>query len=151
MIIDTIDNWREYAQGDPRLRPGFVFITETFEPSMKDGRYDLPDGAGYANVESYQTRPAAEGKFEAHRKYADIQYLLTGAEVIEWSPLSGLEVVDPYGEQRDAGFYRASGDVTCLVLTPRRFAVFFPPDAHKPGCAIAEPVDVRKIIAKIRL
>jgi len=151
MIIDAIENWRQYALNDPQLRPGFEFITATFNDTMEDGRYDLPGDAGYVNVESYDTSPADERKFEAHRKHIDIQYVLAGEEIIQWAPVPELAVVEAYSEDRDAGFYRNTGSATGLFLPPRRFAVFYPSDAHKPGCSIAGPVRVRKIIAKIRL
>jgi len=150
MIIDQIENWRDYVCLHPGLEAGFRFIAETFGEPMEDGRYEL-SGGGYANVESYRSAPAEERKFEAHRKYVDIQVVVSGEEIIEWSPLSALDVEEDYQEERDAGFYRGVAGVTPVRLGPGRFAVFFPGDGHKPGCCVGEPVDVRKIVAKIRL
>lgn len=151
MILDVIGNWRECVGVDSRLWPGFLFISEQFQPSMKDGRYEFAGGTGYANVESYRTGPAAERKFEAHRKHIDIQYILAGEEMIQWAPITDLGVVTPYSEEKDAGFWESRSPVTQLVLTAGRFAVFFPSDAHKPGCHLSGPAAVRKIVAKIRL
>ncbi|NOZ20217.1 MAG: DUF386 domain-containing protein [Planctomycetes bacterium] len=151
MIIDLIENWRDCVCLLPGLEAGFRFIAETFSASMGDGRYELPDGQGYVNLESYRTLPAAERRFEAHRKYADIQVVASGEEMIEWLPVSMLDVEEAHSEDRDAGFYRGAGDATRLHLVPGCFVVFFPGDGHKPGCCVAGPMDVRKIVAKVRL
>ncbi|MEW6357874.1 MAG: YhcH/YjgK/YiaL family protein [Planctomycetota bacterium] len=151
MIIDELGNWRNYVCLHPGLEEGFTFLVKTFNKSMQDGRYELAGGRGYANVESYRTFRAEGRRFEAHRKYADIQTVVSGEEIIEWAPVPALDVVEVYSEDRDAAFYQGAGGITRLHLTAGRFAIFFPSDAHKPGCSVDGPRDVRKIVVKIKL
>lgn len=44
-----------------------------------DGRYDIEDGL-YVNVMTYSPRSAEGATFETHRKWADLQYILSGSE-----------------------------------------------------------------------
>jgi YhcH/YjgK/YiaL family protein len=116
-----------------------------------DGRHEIDGDALFALVQSYTTTPAAERKLEHHRKYADIQFLLVGEEIIEHAPLEGLAVDTPYQAEKDFGLVRDAAGRSAVVLKPGSFGIYFPEDAHKPGCSIHEPAPVRKVVVKVRL
>lgn len=102
-------------------------------------------------VQHYQTQPAANRKFEGHRKNIDIQYMVHGRETIYWSPAVGLPVATEYSVERDHLSYGESTFATPLRLSGGQFAVFFPGDAHKTGCAWQSPEAVTKFIVKVQL
>lgn len=59
---------------------------EEFDPcEYKDGRYEFCDGI-YVNIETYVTYPRIERKFESHEKYIDIQYMISGREIVTVAP-----------------------------------------------------------------
>ena len=45
------------------------------------GKYDLENGA-YVSVQEYTTKARSEAKYEAHKKFIDIQMILSGKELI---------------------------------------------------------------------
>ncbi|MBI5178274.1 MAG: YhcH/YjgK/YiaL family protein [Nitrospinae bacterium] len=149
MILDSLENGSRYFPARSAMRAGLDFINKARAENPPDGRYDLDGENLYAIIQSYATAPVAEKLPESHRKYADIQSLLSGEEAIGWHPVEKLEVDTPYSEEKDIMFYRNAHGETLLLLVPGLFAVFYPHDAHKPGCSIDAPRDVRKIVVKV--
>lgn len=148
MILDTLDNWQRYSWGRDRLVKAFQFL-ESFDASQADGRYDIDGEDVFCSVATYETNPRAGREFEAHRVYADIQYMLDGAESILWAPLPELSVTKPYVP--DIEFYGLTPGATEVILSKGRFCVLFPQDAHAPSLACDAPSTVRKAVVKVRV
>ena len=51
-------------------------------------RYDIDGDNLYATVSEYITKNEEDAKFEAHQKYIDIQYVISGKEIMSIAPLS---------------------------------------------------------------
>lgn len=151
MIFDTPQNASRYFPKNSPFQRGIAFIEKALAEGIADGRHDLDGDACYAMVQRYETAPAAGKRPETHRRYADIQAVIEGEEIIEWLPAAGLVTDTPYVEENDIAFYRDAPGATPLPMRPGLFAVFYPEDAHKPGCASAAPAAVRKIVVKVLL
>jgi len=148
MILDSLPQWRRYAALNARLAKAFAFL-EQATPDTTDGRHEIDGDAVFALVQRYQTRPAA-GPLEAHRRYADVQYIVRGREVIQWAPLASLTTVArPYDDKQDAGLFVADVEVVPMTLSAGQFMILFPDDAHAPCCAWAEPEPVVKVVVKV--
>lgn len=150
MISDTLSSAALYSAVHPRFAPGFDFLRQ-LPAGIADGRYELDGDNLFALVQSYTTTPAAERKLEHHRVYADIQYVFGGEEIIEHAPLPGLPVETAYIEAKDYGLVRDPAERSSVILRPGTWAIFFPQDAHKPGCSLRGPSAVRKVVVKVRL
>lgn len=151
MILDQLENGRIYS-ASPVWKKAFDFL-DTLANSCSDGRYDIEGDDVFALIMSYQTRLPDGAQFEAHRNYLDIQVMLSGFEICEWSPVTGLSVKVPYDREKDAEFYdRLQPGTARIELVPGMFVAFFPGDAHLPTLISgAEPVAVKKAVVKIRL
>ena len=150
MIVGQLENWKN-TQGTGRLAKGFHFLEKAARQDFEDGRHLIDEERVFASIASYTTRPLDACRFEAHRRYIDIQYLLRGREYIFAAPVSELQPLDPFSESRDAGFYSSTSTCHRLLMVPGTFAVFFPEDAHMPGVAIEEAEEVRKVVVKIEV
>jgi biofilm protein TabA len=150
MISDILAAAEFYSPAHPRLAAGFGFLRNV-RPDIADGRHEIDGDRVFALVQSYTTTPAAERKLEHHRKYADIQFLFAGEEVIEHAPLNGLPVDTVYDASKDYGLVRDPAERSRVVLHPGTWAIFLPQDAHKPGCAVSAPTAVRKVVVKVLL
>lgn len=151
MIFDNILNCGRYAKYDPSLERAFDFIKKAVEEGYDVGRYEiLPDGEMYAFVQEYNSKPECECSFEGHRRYIDVQFLISGCEQIDIIDLSRSESKVKYDVERDIEFFVASSAVTSLVLADGDFGVFYPNDIHRPGMAYADSSPVRKIVVKIK-
>jgi biofilm protein TabA len=100
-----------------------------------------------AVLQEYTTRPRAQGRWEAHRAFWDLQLVLRGAEHFGWAPLEDLVVREPFDESRDVVFLDGSGEF--VTLSAGRFALVAPTDAHMPCIAMDAPTAVRKVVFKI--
>ncbi|TVR00079.1 MAG: DUF386 domain-containing protein [Spirochaetaceae bacterium] len=148
MILDSHDYLLTYVPMHARLAEGLTWLHKTDLAALEEGTFPLGDGAVTAMVQVYDTIPAEEARFEAHRRYIDIQYLISGTEAIVWTPVAGLKPTTEYDTAKDIQFF---GDHpgTNLILTPGLFTVFFLPDAHKTRCLVETAGPVRKVVIKV--
>ena len=144
MIYDRIENIDTYNLDEVALN----FI-KSLTLDIECKKYILNDNI-YANVEEYTTKDV--GYFEAHRDYLDIQILLAGEEIIEYTPLVGLRVKDEYDSTRDIEFYYdGENPITPIKLENGLFTVLYPQDAHKPQLKFKNNQKVKKVVVKIRV
>ena len=149
MIYDLLDHAGDYHGLHPLLEPAFAALRD-FDPQTPPGRISLRGDDLYVNVEHYTTQPAEQRRFEAHRRYLDIQMLSRGEEAIDCVLLPEARETEAYDPQRDVAFYQ-SEDASRLPLRPGRFALFLPQHVHRPVCQLTGPSDVIKVVAKVRL
>jgi YhcH/YjgK/YiaL family protein len=112
-------------------------------------KIDLGGGA-FGLEQVYLTKPRAEGFFETHRKYVDLQVMIEGEEVMEVIDASRLTVKQDYNAERDLVIYGDTGAASQLRLAPGLAAIYFPADAHMGSlCVGATAALVRKVVVKI--
>ncbi len=157
MIADRLEQAGRYRGLQPALDRGLEALSRlAADPPAQDGRVELEGEELYASLSSYEAGEPAGKPFEANRRYADIQAVLRGREVLFWAPLKGLVAQRPYSPPEDIAFFDdPPGGGVGLPLGPGSFVVLFPEDAHKPGCRPAgqgrSGGRVRKLVIKVRL
>ncbi|MEA4889350.1 MAG: YhcH/YjgK/YiaL family protein [Clostridiaceae bacterium] len=149
MIIDHIRNAAQYSGISQGLKDGLDYLAQTDFSKLAAGRYELAGDRLYAMVQEYDSKMPAEGKWEAHRRYIDIQYLVSGREIIGYADIETLEPAKDYDTVKDCQILRGQG--SDLVLEPGMFMILLPQDAHMPGLAADRPAAVRKVVVKVRL
>lgn len=126
---------------------------EKFNPAdYADGRYDLDDKGLFVNIQSYTTNPRENQKYEAHKRYIDVQYIISGKEgfcLKDISEMKESDVVVPYSEESDIMFFSNKVEGEYHALTDGEFLVMPPECAHMPGMAVDNPSPVRKMVVKI--
>lgn len=147
MILDKIENIQQYNGLSHLLNEGLKFVAETDFSKIEPGKIVLNDNLLFASVSEYATKPAADCKLEAHKKYIDIQFIVSGEEKIGFTTLAGQTPSVPYNPEKDIVFY--SEEVTFLTLTSGTFAIFFPSDLHQPCVAATSPSNVKKVVVKV--
>ena len=147
MILDLLANSTVYEKLHPAFSSAFYFLRKTDLATISEGRYAIDGERVYAIVQEYDTKPLADGFLETHTRYIDIQYLITGEELIGYAPLVGQAVRTPYDTDKDIAFLEGAADP--IRVQQGQFAVFFPHDAHMPGRTMGEPKRVRKVVIKV--
>ena len=112
------------------------------------GKYELEGGA-YVSVQEYTTKARSEAKYEAHKKFIDIQMILSGRELIAVTPIEKMEIKDEYNETKDVMFFQHNDECTDYVLEAGDFLILYPQDVHMPGVCVNEKSSVRKIVVKV--
>lgn len=151
MILDQIDSALLYGGLGERIAIGLALLSEERVRHASPGRYEVQGEDIFFAVDEYETKPADEGLFEIHRKYLDIQAVVSGTEYIGFTPLEGLTEVEAYDSQKDIAFYANTAIHSKVVLTPGAFAIFWPHEPHMPCRTVDTPCRVKKIVVKIRM
>ena len=152
MIVAKLEELLNQVPNKPTLQKGLNYLLQARGANLSDGRCEIDGEQVYALVQSYQTLPMSEAKYEAHRSYIDIQYILSGTEVMGWAPLDQLQITQDYQPEKDILFGTcAPQSITPLVVAAGQAAVFFPEDAHAPKLALGSPAQVKKIVVKIQI
>ena len=102
-------------------------------------------------VQSYETKLPEQMRYEAHKKYVDIQYIVEGKEKIEIAPVSIMEVEEPYSEEKDVAFFKPQKQAATAVLTKGGYVILYPEDAHRPGVCVGEITKNKKLVGKVRV
>ena len=152
MILDTLDHWANYAPLHPLLPAAFDYLRK-FDPNTPDGKYPLEGDRLYAMVQRYDTAPDETRTWETHRLYADVQLIVSGRERMIHAPAEELHASPPYNEAKDVQKYDEAPmkNSSPLVVPAGSFCIFLPQDGHKPGCMVARPEPVLKVVIKLRL
>ena len=147
MIIDTLENAERYECLHTRFKVAFHFLKNTNLAAQQEGRFEIDGDRLFVLTQTYQTKPLEGGKLEAHRKYIDIQFVVSGEEYIGYAPLTDQKPVEPFKTDKDIGFYH--GDVSFTKISAGMFAIFYPNDAHLPSRYLQATAPVKKIVIKV--
>ena len=149
MLVSHLSNADRNDYLSDCMHVAYAFLRETDLANLPLGRTDIDGDTVFANVQEYETVPATDKQMEAHRRYYDVQYVVTGEELLQYAPLEGLASVGPFDEVGDFGLFETPHDPSIVILQAGDLAVLAPEDAHKPGCVLHSPSLVRKIVVKV--
>lgn len=139
-----------YFRNRDRWDKAFEFLKNHDLNSLEIKRFDIDGDNLYATISEYVTKNEEDARFEAHRKYIDIQYVIKGKELIGLAPLADkLEILEEYDPARDIEFFTVKSSIN-LKAHPGQFFIFFPDDAHCPGVKDGENSPVRKLVIKLK-
>ena len=151
---------RNDAAGDPRFAAAFAYVSDLLEAGSAawermgriaagvTERVELAGGA-FALEQVYQPKPRPEGFFESHRKYIDVQVVVSGAELMELADISRLMISEAYNSERDFTKYADITGAAVLNMGSGDAAIFFPNDGHMPSLHWRGTGLVRKTVVKV--
>lgn len=112
-------------------------------------RTELGDGV-FVSEECYLSKARADGFFESHRKYIDVQIVFEGEELMEVADIGTMKPRAEYDPVRDLLVYEDNTDASALRVMAGQATVFFPADVHMPTLRVrAAGGLVRKSVVKI--
>ncbi|MEK7688726.1 MAG: YhcH/YjgK/YiaL family protein, partial [Deltaproteobacteria bacterium] len=132
------------------LKKAIDFLRRPDIRNLADGRVDIDGQDVFALVQRYETVKTDTPKFEYHRKYIDIQYIVSGKEVIGWAPVERMVITEAYDMEKDICFGTVpKEEITPVYLQTGHLAVLYPEDGHAPKLAAGKPSHVVKIVVKV--
>lgn len=150
MVVTDIKHVEQQVQLTDALKKGIDFLKRPDIQLLADGRIDIDGDRVFAIAQRYDTVATDAPRFECHRKYIDIQYIVTGSEVIGWTPAELMEITEEYDINKDICFGTAKGDkYSSVYLKEDQLAVLYPEDGHAPKIAYGRPSSVFKIVIKV--
>lgn len=147
MIIDTLDNLRNYEGINPLFKDVVEFIEKNSLATLEDGKHYIKDKDLFVNITTAKGKAREAAVIETHNRMIDIQIPLDTAETYGYTAREDLPDA-VYNEEKDITKYpgvMADSYVTCR---PGMFALFFPQDGHAP--CISDDAEIKKAIFKVR-
>lgn len=152
MIIDKIEHCELYYGVHKHFEKAFAFIKKAMEEKLPVGKYELDGKDLYASVQEYNSKEEAAARYEGHRKYIDIQYIVSGEEAVEVLDIEKCLPITDYNEEKDVLFFQPTEKVWKGIWTAGEYGIFYPNDIHRPGMRVdGVSAPVRKILVKIKL
>jgi len=150
MIVTDIKHIEHQVSKTAFFKKAIDFLRRPDIRNLVDGRVDIDWHDVFALVQRYETVKTDAPKFEYHRQYIDIQYILSGEEIIGWVPAGQMTITEAYDTEKDICFGIApKKEITMVHLQAGQLAVFYPEDGHAPKLAASAPSHVVKIVVKV--
>lgn len=149
MIYGNMKDVLRYRGIHSGLDIALEHLNPDFLATLGDERVMLDGENVYVFKVNLQTKPDEETFYENHHDYIDIHVVLEGAERMDIEIPENLELYEEKPET-DAYFFHGSAG-QAMILTPDKFLIAFPEDAHKTCGMIDVPKDFVKAVFKVRL
>lgn len=154
MIKDNIKNAKKYYSISENMELGFKFIEENDLENFECGKHKIKGDEVFAMVQEYDTKLAADAKFEVHKKYIDIQFMIKNSELMGYGDVSNFEYDGEFDFEKDIVFLNLklqAQEPEFLHVKQNEFVIFTPSDAHMPSIALDKPAYAKKVIVKVAI
>jgi len=150
LIIDNFENINLYKKISIDIFTGLDFLRSAGK-DIEIGTYRISPNVK-AIVEEYSTKNHTKYEFESHKDFIDIQYPIVGMERIFWSPISMMELKNPYNKGTDKSIYVSKKETQkhFVDIGNSIFAIMFESDGHSPQHSIEINQNIKKITIKVR-
>ena len=147
MIYANLTDAACYCGINPRLDRALELLTPEFLASVGTRRQEIEGESLYVTRFDVETSSDEGRLFEYHRRYLDIFVTVQGEERVDIATPGTLTVTEQRGD-----YWGCAGKAEQSVqLSPGRFLVLFPGDAHRPGMAAEKPEGISRIVFKIEI
>lgn len=153
MIVDNILHAPIYYCLGDLFKAALEFFSRNDLNGLPEGKLFLQDDQLIAIVATYEKKLLEEFiLLEGHRRYADIQYVVSGSEILAWKSAPLFSEKGPYNSENDVwNCTLPKGQLNFARLSGGEFAILFPWDAHAPQLQDGVPGRVKKIVLKVAL
>ena len=149
MIIDRIENASRYYSLGSGIADSLEYIKNNDLSTIPTGKYEISKDKVILIVNDYEQKCTDRIRMEAHRANIDVQYWVSGSELMGYDSLQSQEVMEPFNEEKDYGMY--AGEASFTRLVPGMFAIYFPTDLHTAVIDEKCTTNVRKVVFKVRV
>lgn len=148
MVIDHISRAAIYYQLHPGIEMALRYIQTTDFSKLDNGKYEIAGEQVFAIVQSYDTKEPSTEKLEAHKKYIDVQYVVSGQEKMGHALFKAQVPSREYQSDDDFMLFDEAPDFFSLV-TEGMFTIFYPSDLHMPCILHEQSALVKKVVIKV--
>ena len=152
MIQTTAADLNRYTKLNPYFETAFAALAKLASEPYVKGRHEVDGENVYINAAAYDTHPIEGAKAEAHKRYIDVMWMVSGKEQLGYYPTQGHKnITMPYDEAGDALLADMEKDSSLVKFFPGDVVILFPEDGHAPGLDLDGTQHVQKLIAKVRV
>lgn len=149
MIFDKLENAGLYFGLHPGLDTALKYLQNTNFDNLSPDTVEIEGTSVYAMIKEVQTKPIGANLMESHKKYMDVQYVVSGIEQMGITSLSHQLPKKAYNEAEDYMLFDAPFDI--ITVREGMFVIFFPDDIHLPEITTETPLTVKKVVVKVKI
>lgn len=146
MIIDKVENLKNYAQVNPLFPKVVEFIQQHDLNALEPGKYEIEGKDLFVNIQMAKGKTPAEAVIETHNRMIDIQIPLSDAETFGYTQRDQLPDAE-YNAEKDITKIPGLAADSYVTAPVGAFCIFFPQDGHAP--CIAGVPEIKKAIFKV--
>ena len=147
MIIDKLENLKQYASVNPLFPKVIEFLEQNDLNTLEAGKHEIVGKDLFVNIQMAKGRTPEAAVIETHNKMIDIQIPLSDAETFGYTQRDLLPEAE-YNEEKDITKIPDLAADSYLTCQPGMMAIFFPQDGHAP--CIAGVPEIKKAIFKVK-
>ena len=147
MIIDKIENLKNYAAVNPLFPKVVEFLQQNDLATMEPGKYEIQGKDLFVNITIAKGKTPDEAVIETHNRMIDIQIPVTAAETFGYTQRDQLPDAT-YNDEKDITKIPGLAADSYVTCQPGMMAIFFPQDGHAP--CIAGVPELKKAIFKVK-
>ncbi len=152
MIKNSLKYTKNYYNLSNKIKLALEYLEKNDLKVFDNRRYDILGDDVYVNVQDYTSKPETQGKWEAHKKYIDIQFMIKGTERIGVGEIDNYQTTEAYDESKDLEFLAVANDNYQFInMNENDFIILYPQDVHMPQIAMNTPSYVKKAVVKISI
>ncbi|HEY5511650.1 MAG TPA: YhcH/YjgK/YiaL family protein [Prolixibacteraceae bacterium] len=147
MILDSLKNSGRYLHIKKGITDALQYILSNDLSLVEPGRYEIDGNRLVMIVFEYENTNLDECRMEGHHRYIDLQYWVSGSELMGHEILDSQPVLEEYSDEKDCAFYCCIASYSRLL--PGMFVIYYPSDLHT---ALSDPLSderVKKVVFKI--
>ena len=133
-----------------RWKATFDFLKSADLANLPLGEHEILGREVFAIVSEYAPKQHEDCLFENHLKYIDLQYVISGEEIMGVTTLDKVTPVQEHDAVKDIRFYAQEAEAEYVPAGPETFFVFFPSDIHRPSMKTEKDVLVKKVVVKVQ-
>ena len=147
MIIDKLENLKNYASVNPLFPKVVEFVQQNDLNALETGKHEIVGKDLFVNIQMAKGRTPAEATIETHNNMIDIQIPLSDAETFGYTQRDALPEAE-YNAEKDITKIPNLAADSYITCQPGMMAIFFPQDGHAP--CIAGVPEIKKAIFKVK-
>jgi biofilm protein TabA len=147
--INKTEFAKQYHLNQAYWDKAFAYLKNTDLKTLSRGNHVIDGDNVYAIVTEAPSKDLDKTVFESHKKYIDLQLVITGEENMSKAPLNSVTVSKAYDQRTDMANY--TGDGKIYTVPAGTFMLFFPADAHRPNITPGGNKTVKKVVIKIKV
>ncbi len=147
-----IGNYKNIECGKENFKIAFEWLRSEKWKSLAVGTYEIKGREVYAMVQEYDSRSLDVAKYEKHKKYADVQMVIEGQELMISTTDDSIigTSLDGFDSEKDIIFFSTyTKGASKIVMDPGLVCVLFPEDAHIPCVVYKTSQKIHKLVIKV--
>ena len=140
MIIGKIEDFEKYFAVNENFKKAFEWLKISDTATVNE-KIEIDGEKVWGKIFS----DSGENRvYEAHRRFADIHFIVSGEEEFAWSDIDVLTVTKEYDLSAD--YLLLEGNVNSFLMKEGMFCICFPEDAHIPAYSVKSDMAKRAMV-----